>query len=101
MEVTHSMKVLLLGGDKVSAFNKEATQCSFPVFLCSGKYRINGKSLIGIFSLDLSKPIRVEVSCSDEEAAAFFEKLQPLSAESGKVDEKTEKPKKKRFSLFG
>ena len=38
------------------------------VDLESGRYKVDGKSLLGIFSLDLSKPITMEIytdSCDD------------------------------------
>lgn len=31
------------------------------IYLISGKYTVNGKSLLGIFSLDLSEPVTVEL----------------------------------------
>lgn len=40
------------------------------VTLKSGRYNIDGKSIFGIFSLDLTKPLEIEIECKDE-----FEKL--------------------------
>ena len=34
---------------------------------CSGRYVVDGKSLLGLFSLDLSKPVRVVVQGTDED----------------------------------
>ena len=61
MQTTHSMRVLLPGGDKVNDFVRITSVKSYPIFLCGGRYRINAKSLIGIFSLDLSKPIDLNI----------------------------------------
>jgi phosphotransferase system HPr-like phosphotransfer protein len=93
------MKVLLPGGDKVNDFVKITGHYSFPIFLCCGRYRINGKSLIGIFSLDLSKPLTVQVTCTDEEADALFQELQKFA-----VGEDQSEPQAKKsdqhFRLF-
>ena len=37
------------------------------VLLCVGKYVIDAKSIMGIFSLELSKPLRLEIeNCKEE-----------------------------------
>lgn len=100
MQATQSMKVLLLGGDKVNDFVKITSKYKFPVFLTSGRYRINGKSLIGIFSLDLSKPLRVEVQAEETEASDLFQELQKFAVEDPQ-SETTQTRKSGRFSLFG
>lgn len=41
----------------VEAFSK----CKGEVSVYSGRYIVDGKSLMGLFSLDLSKPIKVEI----------------------------------------
>ena len=40
----------------------------FEVDLVSGRYHIDGKSIMGIFSLDLSKPINMEIHSDDCDA---------------------------------
>ena len=80
MQTTHSMRVLLPGGDKVNDFVRITSVKSYPIFLCGGRYRINAKSLIGIFSLDLSRSLIVQADCSDQEAEALFEELQKFAA---------------------
>lgn len=40
----------------------------FDVDLTSGRYVVDGKSIMGIFSLDLSKPIRVDAHGVDADA---------------------------------
>ncbi|MDD5952830.1 MAG: HPr family phosphocarrier protein [Oscillospiraceae bacterium] len=101
MQTTHSMKVLLLGGDKVNDFVKIASGYSFPIFLTCGRYRINGKSLIGIFSLDLSRPLTVQAeNCTDEEADDLFQELQKFAVGQDQGEEQAKKSDR-RFSLFG
>ena len=43
--------------DKVKAFVNEITKFDNDFDLVSGRYVIDAKSIMGIFSLDLSKPI--------------------------------------------
>lgn len=76
-------KVLLCSGDKVNRFVATATKYRFPIHLTTGRYRIDGKSLIGIFSLNLSKPVTVEVPDEGEEVDRFFEEIEEfIQAES-------------------
>lgn len=38
---------------------------SYEVDLISGRYVVDAKSIMGIFSLDLSKPIKIEIHSDD------------------------------------
>ncbi|MBO4989346.1 MAG: HPr family phosphocarrier protein [Clostridia bacterium] len=60
-----SITVSLEMAQKVKEF-VNVTQ-SFPceILLKSGKFVVDAKSILGIFSLDLSKPITVEVYSND------------------------------------
>ena len=53
------------------------------VDLESGRYKVDGKSLLGIFSLDLSKPITLEVddetNSDDAALAALLNDIKPFS----------------------
>lgn len=62
--------------DTVKKFVNLATNYDFPINLHSEKYIVNGKSIMGIFSLDLSKPIELEVEgeCSQQ----FIDELKPF-----------------------
>lgn len=52
-------RVLLNTIDKVKKFVGITTNFETDVFLASGRYVIDAKSIMGIFSLDLSKPIEL------------------------------------------
>lgn len=69
--------ILLSDIETIKKFVTFTNQYKFPVTLSSGKYIINGKSIMGIFSLDLSKPLQIEFSenCPTE----FKEKLKEFS----------------------
>ena len=43
----------------------------FEVLVGNEKQQINGKSFIGMFSLDYNRPVRVSVRCSEEEFQRF------------------------------
>jgi len=66
-----SFNIKLTSINDVKSFVSIANDQSYEIDLVSGRYIIDGKSIMGIFSLDLTKPIRVEVHASDEEGAAF------------------------------
>jgi len=64
--------------DDVKRFVQFANDYDFEIELSSGKYTVDAKSIMGIFSLDLSQPITVEASCGSSEG--FCEKLQEFEA---------------------
>ena len=52
--------------DKVKAFVNEITKYDNDFDLVSGRYVIDAKSIMGIFSLDLSKPIDLNIHAEGE-----------------------------------
>lgn len=46
--------------DKVKQFCNLCSKCSGDVEVCGGRFIVSGKSIMGLFSLDLSKPLKVE-----------------------------------------
>lgn len=57
--------------EDVRQFVNAATCCPCEVDVLSGRYVIDAKSIMGLFSLDLSRPVRVEVHGSDSEREEF------------------------------
>ena len=49
----------------VKDFVNIVTKYDFEIDLTSGRYVVDAKSIMGIFSLDLSKPIKVEIHSDD------------------------------------
>ncbi|MBR6158736.1 MAG: HPr family phosphocarrier protein [Lachnospiraceae bacterium] len=47
--------------DKVKSFVNDVTKFDYDFDLVSGRYVIDAKSIMGIFSLDLSKPIDLNI----------------------------------------
>lgn len=66
-------KVMLGTINDVKNFVSVVTQCDYDVDLISGRYAVDAKSIMGIFSLDLSKPIDLEAHTDD--ASAFFAQI--------------------------
>ncbi len=56
-----TVKISLNSIDKVKAFVNEVTKYDSEFDLVSGRYVIDAKSIMGIFSLDLSKPIDLNI----------------------------------------
>lgn len=55
------MRVKFNTFDKVNQFIRTTTSLESDVFVKSGKYIVDGKSVMGIYSLDLSKELEVEI----------------------------------------
>ena len=70
------MKICLNSIDKVKSFVNEITKFDNDFDLVSGRYVIDAKSIMGIFSLDLSKPINLNIH-ADENMAAILEAIKP------------------------
>ena len=59
--------------DKLKAFVAIAEQLNGDVILKSGRYQVNGKSILGIISLDLTKNLILELQ--DEDKYELFDKF--------------------------
>ncbi|MFG6332618.1 MAG: HPr family phosphocarrier protein [Lachnospiraceae bacterium] len=66
--------------DKVKAFVNEITKFDNDFDLVSGRYVIDAKSIMGIFSLDLSKPIELNIH-SEKNAEEILKVLAPYIVE--------------------
>ena len=62
--------------DKVKSFFNDISRFDYDFDLVSGRYVIDAKSIMGIFSLDLSKPIELNIH-AEEGADAVLETLKP------------------------
>ena len=60
-----TVQISLNSIDKVKSFVNAITQFEFDFDLVSGRYVIDAKSIMGIFSLDLSKPIELVIHAED------------------------------------
>ena len=60
-----TVQISLNSIDKVKSFVNAITQFEFDFDMVSGRYVIDAKSIMGIFSLDLSKPIELVIHAED------------------------------------
>ena len=60
-----TVQISLNSIDKVKSFVNAITQYEYDFDLISGRYVIDAKSIMGIFSLDLSKPIDLNIHAED------------------------------------
>ena len=67
-----TVKISLNSIDKVKSFVNDVTKFDCDFDLISGRYVIDAKSIMGIFSLDLSKPINLNIH-GDEDNAEIME----------------------------
>lgn len=59
--IMKSIKISLEMSQKVKEFVAITQNCDFEIVLKSGKYVVDAKSILGIYSLDLTKPVDVEI----------------------------------------
>ncbi len=60
-----TFNVLLSSINDVKNFVNIVSKYDYDIDLTSGRYVVDAKSIMGIFSLDLSKPIKVEIHNDD------------------------------------
>ena len=70
------VKILLASINDVKSFVNIVTKYDFEIDLTSGRYVVDAKSIMGIFSLDLTKAINVTVHSDDCED--FLAEIKPF-----------------------
>lgn len=71
-----TFQILLSSINDVKNFVNIVSKYDYEIDLTSGRYVVDAKSIMGIFSLDLSKPIKVEIhsdKCED-----VYDELKPF-----------------------
>ena len=74
------VKIRLSLAEQVKAFVNILNRFEYEMDLSSGRHKVDAKSILGIFSLDLSQPIMLEIhsdSCSD-----LLEAIAPFSVKA-------------------
>ncbi|MCI8275527.1 MAG: HPr family phosphocarrier protein [Lachnospiraceae bacterium] len=71
-----TVQISLNSIDKVKSFVYDLTKYDYDFDLVSGRYVIDAKSIMGIFSLDLSKPIDLNIHAEDN-VETILETLKP------------------------
>ena len=75
-----TVQISLNSIDKVKSFVNDITKFHNDFDLVSGRYVIDAKSIMGIFSLDLSKPINLNIH-ADDNLPAILDVLKPYIIE--------------------
>ena len=75
-----TVKISLNSIVKVKSFVNDITKFDYDFDLVSGRYVIDAKSIMGIFSLDLSKPIDLNIH-ADENMDEILTMLKPYLCE--------------------
>lgn len=61
-------KILLKSVDDIKNFVEQASLVEYEIDLISGRYTVNAKSIMGVFSLDLTGTVTINIyedSCED------------------------------------
>ena len=72
-----TVQISLNSIDKVKAFVNDISKYDFDFDLVSGRYVIDAKSIMGIFSLDLSKAIELNIHAEGDALENVMKVLQP------------------------
>ncbi len=72
-------KLLLDHYDKVKAFVAVAMSKDYDIELLSGKFVVNAKSILGVFSLDLTHPVTMVAHC--DMVADLMKQIKPFLCE--------------------
>jgi len=67
-------KYIKLNTDDLKEFTEIVSQIDCDIDLNKGSYSIDAKSIMGIFTLDLSKPVKLVIYSEDENLLNKFKK---------------------------
>ena len=76
-----TVQVYLNSIQKVNSFSHELEQFDNDFDLVSGRYIVDAKSVMGIFSLDLSKPINLNIHAEGTTLDTILAVVQPYVIE--------------------
>lgn len=68
-------KIILSSIDDVKEFVALANKCVFDIDLLSGRYAVDAKSIMGIFSLDLAKALTLVLHSDGADADEFLDNI--------------------------
>lgn len=71
-----TVQISLNSINKVKSFVNDITKFDCDFDLVSGRYVIDAKSIMGIFSLDLSKPIELNIHATESETDEILKVLE-------------------------
>ena len=66
----NNVKIRLSSVNDVKEFVSAVSSCDCDIDIAADRYIIDAKSIMGIFSLDLSKPLALKINSTDENEIA-------------------------------
>lgn len=75
------LKVKLESIETVKEFVALTNKCAYDIDLVSGRYAVDAKSIMGIFSLDLSRALTLVIHADEENSAKFIEEAEKFIVE--------------------
>ena len=66
----------------VKQFVTSASMSPVDIDVISGRYTVDGKSILGLCSLELEKPVQVRVYGEDDDGRAFRDSVEKLVVEA-------------------
>jgi len=75
-----SCNIMLDTINDVKVFVNTVCKCDFEVDLISGRYAVDAKSIMGIFSLDLTKPLNMVIRGGEAAAEKLYEEVSKFIA---------------------
>ena len=76
----HQFDIVMHSFQQVQCFVKLAMDKPYDVMVGNEHQNINGKDIMGMFSLDYRFPLKVSVTCSKTEFEAFVKETRALTA---------------------
>lgn len=73
--------VLIDTMDKVKDFVRATSQFDAELDLISGRYVIDAKSILGLFSLDLTSPVRLRIEGDSSEIDSVLDAMKPYEVQ--------------------
>ena len=70
-----TVQIFLNSIDKVKSFVNDISKFDYDFDLVSGRYVVDAKSIMGIFSLDLSRPIDLNIHADGSDLEEVMEKI--------------------------
>ena len=86
-----SLVIRLNVAEQVKRFVNLVDKYDMPMDIRSGRYIVNAKSILGLFSLDLSRPLQLEIDDTQVKSDIMKKLLQDLSrfaADKSSMEEK-------------
>ncbi|MGI6113470.1 MAG: HPr family phosphocarrier protein [Mahellales bacterium] len=73
-----SINIRLESAQNVKNFVEKVSNCTHEIDLKSGRHNVDAKSILGIFSLDLSKPVALSIHCEMDDCKECFQLFQEI-----------------------